>query len=58
MVPFFKGPFKYLLPTRDIIKRYGEDSWAVITGASDGIGKFNKIINRQGALQVISLKRI
>ena len=31
---------KYILtPSHDLIKRYGEGSWALITGASDGIGK-------------------
>ena len=32
--------FKYcLLPRKDLASRYGKGSWALITGASDGIGK-------------------
>ena len=32
--------FKYfLLPRKDLASRYGRGSWALITGASDGIGK-------------------
>ena len=26
-------------PTKNFIKRYGEGSWVLVTGASDGIGK-------------------
>lgn len=40
---FFKGLFLvwklFLRSEFDLGKRYGEGSWAVVTGASDGIGK-------------------
>lgn len=29
----------FVLPRRDMKARYGAKSWAVVTGASDGIGK-------------------
>lgn len=28
-----------VMPRKDLAKRYGEDSWALVTGASDGLGK-------------------
>lgn len=32
--------FKILIrPRKDLLKRYGKDSWALVTGATDGIGK-------------------
>ena len=35
-----KGIVKYcILPRVDMAQRYGKDSWALVTGASDGIGK-------------------
>ena len=35
-----KGLMKYFVwPRKDLKARYGEGSWALITGASDGIGK-------------------
>lgn len=30
---------RMLLPRKDFIYNYGQNAWAVITGASDGIGK-------------------
>ena len=30
---------KFVRPRKNLIKRYGEKSWALVTGASDGIGK-------------------
>ena len=29
----------FVLPRRNLLSRYGQGSWAVITGASDGLGK-------------------
>ncbi len=29
---------QYFRKPKDLIKRYGADSWCLITGASDGIG--------------------
>ena len=29
----------YIRPARNLTERYGEKSWAMITGATDGIGK-------------------
>ena len=33
---FFK---KFVRPKKNLLKRYGEKTWALVTGASDGIGK-------------------
>ena len=30
--------FKYLLFPNDLIPKYGSNSWAIVTGGSDGIG--------------------
>ena len=27
-----------IMPAKDIAERYGEDSWVIVTGGSDGIG--------------------
>ena len=36
----FNSLVKYcVMPRRDLAARYGAGSWALITGASDGIGK-------------------
>ena len=38
--PWLWGFWKHVLrPRRDLLGRYGKDSWAVVTGASDGIGE-------------------
>lgn len=39
--------FRWLIISdKDIRMKYGHDSWAVVTGATDGIGKeFVKVIN-------------
>ena len=29
----------FVVPRKDLIARYGKGSWAIITGASDGLGK-------------------
>ena len=29
----------FVLPRKDLASRYGKGSWAVVTGASDGLGK-------------------
>ena len=29
---------KTILPAKNYVERYGEDSWVVVTGGSDGIG--------------------
>ena len=29
----------FVLPRKDLASRYGRGSWAIITGASDGLGK-------------------
>mgnify|MGYP001626569240 CR=1 FL=1 len=35
-----KAILKYfVLPRKDLVGRYGAQSWVVITGASDGLGK-------------------
>ena len=35
-----QGIAKYfILPRMNMSERYGKDSWALVTGASDGIGK-------------------
>ena len=31
--------WKQMLPARNQLDKYGKDSWVVITGATDGIGK-------------------
>ncbi len=41
--------FLYALVPRDLAARYGKNSWAVITGASGGIGRgFSEELGRKG----------
>lgn len=33
------GVWRLIRPTKNLLLRYGEGSWALVTGGSDGIGK-------------------
>ena len=45
----FRNLLKAFYPLKDLSKRYGPGSWAVVTGASDGIGKgFAIVLARNG----------
>jgi 17beta-estradiol 17-dehydrogenase / very-long-chain 3-oxoacyl-CoA reductase len=39
VVEFFRSLYYMIRRSPDLKKKYGENSWAVVTGASDGIGQ-------------------
>lgn len=49
-----KEIYKCLQPFPDLQKRYGKGCWAVVTGATDGIGKgYCQIFAKQGVNVVL-----
>lgn len=54
---FFINLLKAFLPIKDLPSRYGPKSWAVITGASDGIGKGFALVLAQHGLNVCLIAR-
>lgn len=45
------------LGTKCTVARYGEDSWAVVTGATDGIGKASAIYLAKEGFNVVLISR-
>jgi len=39
ILPYLYEFLLYLLPMKNLLKIYGSDSWAIVTGATDGLGK-------------------